>query len=590
MSLGGAYDGAKLFDNEMLLWRPGLGSADLDLLPDKPFLDARVRDSMRNDAFIANGEELHKDALVGSHLLLNAKPSVAVLGALDPYFDASWEKEFQEEIEPNFTLYAESPNCWLDASMRMTLTEMARLEVGVWLAGGESLATAEWMRDGRPFNTAINLVDCDRLSNPFGMFNNPKLRGGVVLDNNGVPLSYKIRVAHPADFTAWANFDVYSWKDVPARKPWGRQQVLHIVEQRRVDQHRGLSTMTSTLEEVRMRRHFRKIMLQNAVVQATYAASIESDLPSEAVFTQLGGGNLDQVAFQNAIESYATGFLGAVGAYSKGGKNLAIDGVKVPHLFPGTKLQMRPASTGDGMGEGFEQSLLRYEAAAMGVSYEEYSKDFSRTNYSSGQMSSNLTWRRMMSEKRRVADRFMTFGYRLLLEEMINKNALKTVPSSKAHLFYSGKTLGMGFEAISACDWIGASRGQTDQLKETQAAIQRILFGLSTWEAELGRLGKDWRQVFAQIQREQTDRDERGILQNIGSDMANATTGAASNKEPGEGTTATGQEAGAGGGTTPAKKAPAKKTTKASAPRNALAENLMASAVQAAPHDNGDDE
>jgi capsid protein len=29
------------------------------------------------------------------------------------------------------------------------------------------------------------------------------------------------------------------------------------------------------------------------------------------------------------------------------------------------------------------------------------------------------------------------------------------------------------FEAMSRCDWIGASRGQIDELKETQAAILR---------------------------------------------------------------------------------------------------------------------
>ena len=42
-------------------------------------------------------------------------------------------------------------------------------------------------------------------------------------------------------------------------------------------------------------------------------------------------------------------------------------------------------ATGKGgpLGQEFEQSLLRYIAAALGVSYEQLSKDYSQTNYSS---------------------------------------------------------------------------------------------------------------------------------------------------------------------------------------------------------------
>jgi capsid protein len=57
-------------------------------------------------------------------------------------------------------------------------------------------------------------------------------------------------------------------------------------------------------------------------------------------------------------------------------------------------------------------------------------------------------------------------------------------------------------EALCSCDWIGASRGQIDELKETQAAVMRINSGLSTWEEESAKLGKDYRKVFKQQSRE----------------------------------------------------------------------------------------
>ena len=65
-AFGGAYDGAARFDKQLAGWTPPLNSADLDILPDKELLDARTRDSMRNDAYIQGGATIHKDGIVGS--------------------------------------------------------------------------------------------------------------------------------------------------------------------------------------------------------------------------------------------------------------------------------------------------------------------------------------------------------------------------------------------------------------------------------------------------------------------------------------------------------------------------------------------
>ena len=53
-------------------------------------------------------------------------------------------------------------------------------------------------------------------------------------------------------------------------------------------------------------------------------------------------------------------------------------------------------------------------------------------------------------------------------------------------------------DALTSAEWIGASRGQIDEKKETDAAIARIKNGLSTYEIEIARLGSDWRTVFEQ--------------------------------------------------------------------------------------------
>lgn len=498
--VGGAYEGAGFRSKEVALWSPPLRSADADILPVRNVANGRARDMVRNDAYVKAGVDLHKDSIVGSMFLLNAKPNLQALGVTDE----AWQKAFQAEVEAKFTLWAESPDCWVDAARRNTLTDLVRLVVGTYLMGGEALATAEYIKDRdrmRSYSTAIQLVEADRLSNPNNRDSiNTNLRDGVEMNEFNAPVAYYIRDAHPSDNTTFRPQDAYTWTRVPARLSFGRQQVIHILDQTRIDQTRGISDLVSALKEMRTTKHFRDIELQNAVVNATFAASIESDLPKIEAFETLGGGDTNQLV------TFAEDYLQSVSDYSRHSQNLAIDGVRIPHLFPGTKLQLRPAGSGGARGTNFEASLLRYIAANLGVSYEELSRDYSQSNYSSMRAALNQTWRFMESRKRVVADRFATSVYRLWFEEAVNAGGIETM-KGKPDFYDKGMK-----DAYTGCSWIGASRGQIDELKETQAAALRIQKGLSTFEDELGRLGKDWRVVFAQQQREMEERKERGLL------------------------------------------------------------------------------
>lgn len=488
-AIGGAFEGAQRVNRELAMWNPALRSADLDLLPEKNILDARNRDMVRNDGYIQSGVDINRDGIVGSAYLLNSKPSYKVLG-----LDDTWAEEFQEEVEEKFTLWAESPNNWADASRLNTLTELVRLAVGVHSFTGEVLASAEWMRDPlRSYQTAIQMIDTDRLCNPNGEMDTQRLRGGIERDRYGAPIAAHFLMAHPQDLID--DDSSYTWKRVPFRKPWGRVQIIHIYEQTRPGQTRGVSAMVAALKEMKITKKFRDVVLQNAVVNATYAASIESDLPSDVVYQAMGGGNLGA----EAIEKYAMGYLGAISKYAGNSKNMHIDGVKIPHFFPGTRLQLRPAGQPGGVGTEFETSLLRYIAAALGVSYEELSRDFSKTNYSSARAAMNNTWKHLQAKKKIVADKFASHVYRLWLEEALNKGRIDSAPKNATALWYSNPEFA---DAFSACEWIGASRGQIDELKETQAAVLRLKYNLTTKEDELARLGKDWRKVGLQRKRE----------------------------------------------------------------------------------------
>lgn len=513
----GAYEAADRTSRELGLWAPPLQSADMDILPEKAIMDPRVRDTLRNDSYVQNGATIQKDTIVGEMFLLNAKPNYKVLG-----LDEKWAEEFQEEVEAKFTLYAESVKNYPDAARKNTLTGLVRLAVGIHAMAGEVLASVEWMRSGyRPFSTALQMIDLDRLSNPNGEMDSKSLRGGVQRDHYGAPVGYWVRQSHPTD---WTDPNGHNWKYVHATRGlatgnpgWDRPQMIHIIDQWRPDQTRGIAAMVSALKEMRMTKKYRDIVLQSAVLNATYAASIESDLPTDVVLAQAGGGDTA------ALTGFANRYLGEVAKYIGGARNIHIDGAKIPVFYPGTKMKLQNAGTPGGVGTDFEASMLRYIAASLGVSYEQLSKDYSSANYSNLRAAMAETGKRMRVQKRNVADRFATIYFRLWLEEALNKGEIESMPRNAPN-WYDG----LNSDAYSACEWIGASMGQIDELKETQAAVLRVNNGLSTREIEMSRLGKDWRVVYQQLAREQKLAEHHGLV--FGADknsqnMMNAASG-----------------------------------------------------------------
>ncbi len=494
-AMGGGLDGAERNSRETARWNPSLGPADAIINPVKPMADARGQDMALNDGYALGGIALHRDSIVGTEFRLSATPNWRALGTTE-----EWAEEFQAVVEARFHVIAESESCWLDVARRLTLTEMVRLAVGSFVMTGEFLATAEWIKNDptRPLRTAMQMVAPARLSNPNDLSDTKTLRRGVEMNDQGRALGYYIRRAHPYDQTAFK--DRFSWKRVPAETKWGRLQCLHVIEQRLPDQTRGIADMTSVLKHMRMTKQFQEIVLQNAVVNATYAAAIESDMPNDQIVSAMGGGEAGQV---NALNWY----LETLSGYLQTSKNIALDGVKIPHLFPGTKLNMQLAGKPGGVGSEFETSLLRHIAAGLGLSYEEFSRDYTKTNYSSARASMASTWRYMQTRKKIVADKVATAVYRLVVEEEINNGNLPLPPGKTRSWFYEPLVK----DALCRAEWIGASRGQIDEKKETEAAVIRMEKGISTLEMECQRLGYDWRDVILQRARERKMLEKHGL-------------------------------------------------------------------------------
>lgn len=503
-ALGGGIEGAEQTTRETLSWLPDTGSPDVVIGRVKDLADARSIDVYRNDGYTNGANNTYKDSIVGHQYRLNAKPDWKTLGVSE-----AWADEFQEIVESRFNTISESSDNWFDASRICSFTNLIRLSIGSYFLTGESVAVAEWLnRDiTRPFASAIQEVASERLTNAYGQADSDTLRRGVEINKFGQPMRYHFRKAHPGDDFTTEN---YTWKVVPARKPWGRKQVHHIFDRLQPEQNRGLSQLVSVLKDMKMTKTFKDVTLQNAVVNASYAAAIESELPSSDVFMTLGAGLNDPMS---AMSKYIQSYLGGLGQYVESGKNIAIDGAKIPHLFPGTKLNMKPMGTPGGVGTDFEASLVRHIAANLGLSYEQFSKDYSKTNFASAQSAANETAKMMIAKKRLVADSRANFIYELWLEEEVARGNIPLPPGKDRSWFYQPYVK----EALCRANWIGASRGSIDELKAVNSASLRMENNLSTLEEECARNGHDYRDIIRQKAR------EKAMLERYGLNMSDKT-------------------------------------------------------------------
>jgi len=488
----GGYSGAGAgFGGQMRRWNPGGRTADAALLPDLSKGNARAEDLVRNHGIASNGVQLHVDNIVGHMFRLSYKPRWRALGMTEA--DA---RAFAQDVEAAFTEYAEDPvNCWVDAERKRTLTMMCREVVATHATVGEASASAEWIdRTGSPFRTAIKLINNHRISNPHNLPDNNERRGGVRVDRYGAAVGYWVR-NHDTHGAAFGTSGLgYEWTYVPRETSWGRQQFLHVFEPRGDGQTRGANQFLSVMEQLPQLGKLQHTKLQNAIVNAMYAAVIESEMGPEAAF-ELIGGETDTDKLHD--------FMTVLTDYHKGA-DIRMNGVQIPHLMPGEKLNLMTSSNADNGFSELERSILRWCAAGMNTSYESLAKDYSQTTYSSARASMMESWRYYMGRRKIIPSRFASMVFALWFEEALDRGEIQ-LPRSATRDFYQAKASWCNSE------WIGAGRLAIDGLKEVKESVLLIESGLSTFEKELAKMGEDYQEVFAQQVREMEERKSAGL-------------------------------------------------------------------------------
>jgi len=473
------HQGARM-DRELRTWNPRLSSADAALLPDYRRLVARAQDVARNHGMMSGGIRIHLDNIIGAGLRLSAKPDYRALGQ-----SAEWATEWSRNVEAQWRLWADDIDRYCDAGRRLSFAGMLGQAYRSYLTVGDITASAEWLPDrGGKYATAIQMIASPRLSNPNSRMDTDTLRGGIELDQMGGATAYYIRTALQSDSRFGSN--TQKWRRVARETSWGRTQFIHIFDQEEPGQTRGKSGFAAILARSKMLDRFQSTSLETAIVNAMYAAVIESDFDPQSVAQAMG-------------QEPVTDYLKNVADFHES-QPVTLDGVKIPHLFPGENLRFTAASHPSPSFAEFERAMLRHLSSGLNISYEELARDYSQTNYSGARAALEQSWKFFYGRRQLIGGAFANQVYALWLEEAMDNGDVDR-PSGTPD-FYDAKT------AWVRCRWIGPRKGHIDPLKESKADALEMDRGLLTLEDACAARGLDWEDNLEQIAREMVRKRE----------------------------------------------------------------------------------
>jgi lambda family phage portal protein len=382
----GGYDGGRRERRATKRWRPSDGSADADTLLDLPDLRGRARDLERNVPIAASAVATKATNVVGGGLQLQSCVDATVLGLTEEQADA-----MEEQNEREFRLFART----CDLSRVQHWAELQFLAFRSEALSGDVFAVRRFRLDpGDAYGTKIQLLEADRVSNPFRRADADKISGGVEYDSDGVPIAYHVSDRHPGGLrTAGLN-----WSRLPAFNELGDRLVLHLFERLRPEQSRGVPYLAPVIEHIKQLGNYADAEVAAAVVSAMYTMIIESaaEEPTDAVDTPVG----QKDASLNGDEVK----LGAGATLS---------------LLPGEKAQFANPARPNAQFDPFVQAFLRQIGAALELPVELLVKHF-EASYSASRAALEMAWQFFDRQRGRFGRHFCDEIYSWFMDEGVS--------------------------------------------------------------------------------------------------------------------------------------------------------------------------
>jgi len=418
-------------------WNPALRDSHQDVRLAWDQAAARTIDLIQNSGFVAGLVDQSVANVVGQGLQLSARPDFKALRMTEDQ-----ASEWSSRVEERFAMWATRPiDC--DAEARKTFGHLQASMYRHWLGFGEIFASLPWkMRVGCAYGTKIKVIPALMCPNKSDMEN---LVQGVRVDSLGAATHYTFRRKR------WA-FGSTEDVEIAVRDRFGRPIVIHSFDGM-PGQVRGISPMTPVLKVARQFDQLSDATLTAAVIQAVFAAVMESEAPTMDVLRALQTPQEQATGASSPIESW----LEASSGWAKSANiDLGVPG-RIAHTFPGQKLKFLQSEHPNGQYVDFAEFLLREIARCAGLTYESATGDYSGATYSSVRMATTENFLLTLYRRKNIIAPVCQQIYEAWLEEDIDQGG--TPFPGGVDGFLANRSAG------SRATWRGAGKPQADGLK-----------------------------------------------------------------------------------------------------------------------------
>lgn len=458
-----SYTGASRTRRELKGFNPSLGSADSDVIYDRPTLIARSSSLIRNSSIAAGAAKILSTSVIGPglHVQSRISPERAKMTVEEA-------KRTERDLEFHFNKWAASVEC--DASRKRNFYQLQLAAFDSAFERGDCFALLPmFKRAGSPYGLKIQLLEGDRVCNPAYQSDSQKMTAGIEHDDNGAVSAYYITSSHPYQYMRSKQL---TWKRIPAfGKNTGRKNVIHVMRAGRIGQTRGVPELSPVILELAQLAKYTEAELQSAILSSIFSVAIVSNNP-DGVMGEFEGAGVQPID--------------GTGDYKLGTGN-------VFRLDPDEDI--RTINTGKPNPEFglFTEQIIKQIGMALEIPYEILLRSFS-ISYSASQAAMLEAWRVFDARREWFAQTFCQDVYASFVGELVASGKVQV------NGFFTDDNIR---HAVTSSVWIGRPRGHIREDNAIKASVLAINEGLTTRTAEVAKLfARDWEEMQLETQHE----------------------------------------------------------------------------------------
>lgn len=438
-----SYTAGDKFNRGMRLWSTSETSANEAISFGLKTMRSRSRDLVRNTPIATGAINSVVLNVVGDGLVLQSVIDREVLG-LDPEQAREWQMAAQRE----FALWARRP----DFTNRLNWDEMQALALRSVLESGD-LFVARRRREesATPYGLRLQLIEAERVSNPDGRANTDTMVDGVMLDGDGIPTGYSICNVYPGD---WSYTKQRQWKiyDI-GRTVTGTPLILHLYDQRRVDQARGVPYLAPVVATLKQLSDYTEAEIRAAVISAMFTVFVTKPAVDNGSEPPIIGSNDANAGVDPENE-------------------IALGNGAIVDLAQGEGVEFADPKRPNVAAQVFIEAMCKQVGIALDLPFEVLMKSFT-ASYSAARASLEMAWQFFRQRRSWLAWKFCQPVYEWVITEAIVAGRLQ------APGFFADPLIR---EAWLGSEWIGPSRIQLDPQKEAAADLMDLGMGTKTRE------------------------------------------------------------------------------------------------------------